>query len=356
MSPPQLARDAPVVNVAHPLEVGLGVILRHELDVAVLDHFDGAVGQRLNLHEPLRRKPRLDDGLAAIAFSQRDNVVLRADQKAASFKIFEHLLPRFEAVQSLVRTGVLVHLRDFVHHVNLRQVVAQAGLEIVGIVRRRDLHRAGAELGIGEDVVGDDRDLAIHQRQQDFLPVQMTVALVGGVHRHRGVAQHRLGTRGRNHDVLVLGADHRITDLVNLALRVLVHDFEVGDGGDASRTPVHDVLAAIDQPFFVQADEGLAHRARHALVHGEVLARPVHRSAEALHLLQNDAAIVLLPVPDARDERLAAHVAAVLAFGSELALHHQLGGDAGVIGARQPQRAQPLHALPANDDVDLGVL
>src|ERR1039458_4223980 len=93
MSPPQLPRDAPVVNVAHPLEISLGVILRHELDVAVLHHRDGAIGQRLDLDEPLRRKPWLDDGLAAIAFAQRDNVVLRADQKAALLKVLQHLLP-----------------------------------------------------------------------------------------------------------------------------------------------------------------------------------------------------------------------------------------------------------------------
>ena len=170
----------------------------------LLHHFDGAVGQRLDLHEPLRRKPRLDDGLAAAALAQRDHVVFRADQEAALLQVFQHFLPRLEAVETLVRAGVLVHLRDFVHHVDLRQVVAQAGLEVVGIVRRRDLHRAGAELGIGEDVVGDDRDLAIHQRQQHFLAVQMPVALVAGVHRDRGVAQHGLGTRGRDHDVLVL--------------------------------------------------------------------------------------------------------------------------------------------------------
>src|ERR1022692_2825051 len=99
MSPPQLPRDAPVVNVAHPLEIGLGVILRHELDVAVLDYLDGAVGQRLNLDEPLRRKPWFDDGLAAVTLSQRDNIVLRTDQKAASLEIFQHLLSRLEAVQ-----------------------------------------------------------------------------------------------------------------------------------------------------------------------------------------------------------------------------------------------------------------
>ena len=153
------------------------------------------------------------------------------------------------------------------------------------------------------------------------------------------------------------GRSHNgVANLVELALRLFVNYFQVGDGGDAARAPVDDVLAAINQPFFIQADEGLAHGARHALVHGEVLARPVNRGAQALHLLKDHAAVVLLPVPHPLDEGLATHVAAVLAFGSKLALHHQLRGDAGVIGARQPQRGQAAHALPANNDVDLGVL
>jgi hypothetical protein len=37
-------------------------------------------------------------------------------------------------------------------------------------------------------------------------------------------------------------------------------------------------------------------------------------------------------------KRLAAEVVAGLALGVELALHHHLGGDAGVVGARLPQR------------------
>ena len=85
-------------------------------------------------------------------------------------------------------------------------MVAQSSLEIVGIVRGRDLHRAGSELGIGEDVVGDDRNLAIHQRQQDFLAVQMTVAFVAGVHGDRSIAQHGFRTSGRDDDVFVFPA------------------------------------------------------------------------------------------------------------------------------------------------------
>jgi hypothetical protein len=68
MAPPELARDAPVVDVLHPVEVGLLVLLGREADgfVAVgvgLDGGDGLLGERLNLDEPLRGEARLDDGL-----------------------------------------------------------------------------------------------------------------------------------------------------------------------------------------------------------------------------------------------------------------------------------------------------
>ena len=57
MPPPELARDAPVVDVAHPLEVGLRPDLRDEADRAVLDGA-GCAGSAsgCDLHEPLRRE------------------------------------------------------------------------------------------------------------------------------------------------------------------------------------------------------------------------------------------------------------------------------------------------------------
>ena len=53
VAPPQLARDAPVADVAHPVEVGLRPALGDELGLALLDRLDGRLGQRLHLHEPL---------------------------------------------------------------------------------------------------------------------------------------------------------------------------------------------------------------------------------------------------------------------------------------------------------------
>ena len=124
----------------------------------------------------------------------------------------------------------------------------------------------------------------------------------------------------------------------------------------APRTPVHDVVAAIEQPLFIKPDERLAHRARKIVVHGEVFAAPIDGIANPLHLLHDRSAVVLLPLPDALDEGFAAHPAPALSLRSQLPLDHHLGGDSGMIGARQPHRQKSAHAMPADDDVHLRVV
>ena len=174
-------------------------------------------------------------------------------------------------------------MRALVHHVDLRQIVAQTRLEVVRIVRRRHFHGACAELGIGK-FVEDDWNLAIHQRQNDLPAVQMGVALVPGIHCDGSVAEHGLRAGGGNGDEL-LRAHHRVANLIELAGHILMLDLEVRDRRAAVGTPVHDVLAAIDQSLLIEAHENLAHRAREVLVHGEVFAFPIDGGAEALHLL-----------------------------------------------------------------------
>ena len=69
VAPPQLARDAPVVDVVHPVEIDGLVILRRETNVAIRNRSNGLVRQRLNLEEPLHRKARFHHGSAALAFA-----------------------------------------------------------------------------------------------------------------------------------------------------------------------------------------------------------------------------------------------------------------------------------------------
>ena len=74
-----------------------------------------------------------------------------------------------------------------------------ARLVVVLVVGRRDLHRTGSELAL-DDVVGDDRDDAIDERDQDAPADEGLVARVIRVNGHGGVAQDRLGPRSRDGD------------------------------------------------------------------------------------------------------------------------------------------------------------
>jgi hypothetical protein len=67
MSPPELARDAPVANAFEPIQKNRPLVIGNDFKQAACDRLLRRFGQRLHLAEPLRGKARLDDSLAAIA-------------------------------------------------------------------------------------------------------------------------------------------------------------------------------------------------------------------------------------------------------------------------------------------------
>ena len=67
MPPPQLAGNAPVLNVAHPGKIKVFVLLRHKFDVAIFHGFDGWFGEFLGVDVPLVGQPRLDNHAGTVA-------------------------------------------------------------------------------------------------------------------------------------------------------------------------------------------------------------------------------------------------------------------------------------------------
>ena len=114
-----------------------------------------------------------------------------------------------------------------VEHVDLLEPVPLADLEVVEVVRRRDLHRAGALLGIGV-FVGNDRDLAADERQLHLGAglEQRRVARIVRMHGNAGIAQHRLRARRGDDDVVLVVARHllrqRIAEVVHVAGRIVL--------------------------------------------------------------------------------------------------------------------------------------
>ena len=152
-------------------------------------------------------------------------MIFFANQKSLFLQVGQHAFTRCKPIQAGVCSCVRVHPGMLVHHRNLGQLVAQPGLKVIGIVRRSHLHRARAELRLRQ-FVGDYGNLAIHQRQQNFLAMQMDVALVLRVHRNRSIAQHRLWPRGRNRDEL-RASHHGIADLPQLSRNLFVLHFQI---------------------------------------------------------------------------------------------------------------------------------
>ena len=92
-------------------------------------------------------------------------------------------------------------------------------------------------------------------------------------------------------------------------------------------------------------------------VHREALAAPVARTSQFLELVDDDSAVFLLPHPHALEELLAADVAfGFLFLLANLLFHHSFRGDAGVVGAREPEDFPAVHARLAAEDVLDGVV
>src|ERR671910_2848515 len=168
-----------------------------------------------------------------------------------------------------------------------------------------------------------------------------------------GVAKHCLGS-GRYHD------DRRITAAVpdrdQLAGVLAVLDLDVRQRGHAPGAPVDDPLGAVDQSVVVEPLEDRLDGPGEPVVHGEPFAGPVHAVAEAAHLTEDLAAVLLFPPPDPGDELVAAEVLLAHTFGlEEMAFYQGLGADAGVVHAGQPERLESLHPAPPDQGVHQGV-
>jgi hypothetical protein len=85
--PPQLARDAPILDVLQPVKVNLLETLRDNLDAPVADGGQRGFCQRLDLDEPLLRNHRLDDLAAALGTRHVERVRLFLDDQTGGLHV-----------------------------------------------------------------------------------------------------------------------------------------------------------------------------------------------------------------------------------------------------------------------------
>ena len=154
----------------------------------------------------------------------------------------------------------------------------------------------------------------------------------------------------------------RVFDVPHEAVAFFAFYLQVAHGGLQHWVPVHQALAPVDQALLVQAHEGFGHGLGQLGVHREVFAAPVHTGTHAAHLAGDDAAAFLFPFPHLGDEiftrlgRSRPHVVAADFLRFQLALHHDLRRDAGVIHAGNPRGVVAHHAVVARQAVHDGLV
>ena len=100
VAPPQLARNAPGLDILEPVEPGLRPGLRHDLDVAGARRRHHPLGQRRDIHIPLVGQPGFDHHARTVAVGRGDGAVLDLLQRAFGFEQLDDPLARIEPVEA----------------------------------------------------------------------------------------------------------------------------------------------------------------------------------------------------------------------------------------------------------------
>ena len=130
VAPPELAADAPVLDVVQPVQVHLGPPLRMEPDQPVADRRLGLLDPRI-AQPPLPREARLDRHVRALGVADVVLVGLLADERPGGPEELHRLLARGKALHpGELGPGKLVQGRVGVQDVDDREPVAHADLVV----------------------------------------------------------------------------------------------------------------------------------------------------------------------------------------------------------------------------------
>ena len=112
-------------------------------------------------------------------------------------KIGKHFSAGLKAVKAGIGACLCGHASVFTDDFDDIELVFQPYFKVIGIMGRRNLQSAGAELKV-DIAVPDNRDSAIHKRQHNGFPYPLFVARVFRVYGDCRIAQHGFGPRCGN--------------------------------------------------------------------------------------------------------------------------------------------------------------
>ena len=144
---------------------------------------------------------------------------------------------------------------------------------------------------------------------------------------------------------------HVVLQVIEFRVLLLINHLFVRQSRLGLRVPVHHAHATVDEAFVIEVAEHLDDTLAPDLVHGKGRAVPVARSAQTAQLLQDDAAVLMGPVPGMLQKFLTRQVALLDALLGQAVHHLGFCGYRGMVGARHPACILAFHTGAAHQYV-----
>ncbi len=140
VAPPNLAGNAPIADIFQPVHIRFAETGRYDIQFAILVNLHCGLCQIFHAHKPLQLYHRLNGRVAAFMTANSVGDVLNLYEISFFFQPLHHAPARL--------AGVFVHCAVIVHDADARQIMPQADLKVVRVVRGCDFYNACPEFHI----------------------------------------------------------------------------------------------------------------------------------------------------------------------------------------------------------------
>ena len=253
MPPPDLARNAPVLDVLHPVAVGINPLLGMKLNLAIIDHLQGWLRKRFHLDEPLLGEIGFNNHICPLGVTNIVLILLNTHKIAKLFQILENFVASIKSVHTAI-TKIISHPAIFTDNGENREIVSPGNLIVVGIMRRSNFQRSGSELNVNI-IISNNGNMASCNRNNGMSSNQMTIPWIVGVNGNSNVCQNRFRPDGRNGDIFSWMVDQCILYIDQLVATRLHDHLFIGERSLRHRAPVDNTGAPIDQSITIEFDK-----------------------------------------------------------------------------------------------------
>mmetsp|Transcript_113724 Transcript_113724/g.317616 ORF Transcript_113724/g.317616 Transcript_113724/m.317616 type:complete len:208 (-) Transcript_113724:465-1088(-) len=205
MSPPELSTNAPVSNIIEPLEPGLFVFGRNNLQFSIANRVRGSLGHAVAVDVPLRSDHGFQNISRAGTDTQSHFIGLFSFQKTLLFQSLFHGNTSIVSHHPFkLLSSMMVDTSIFIQDGDKFQIVSFAAFVIIRIMGGGNLDGTGTKRHVDQFGIGNNGNFASTKGMNDEFAVQMSVPRIFRMHCDGRVSQHGLQTCRRDDELFAL--------------------------------------------------------------------------------------------------------------------------------------------------------